>query len=162
MERMKAAVLLATLIICATSNTVRAEEAQIEVPQEVIQISEELGEQYCICPELIQAICWKESRFQADVEGNGCVGIMQISPRRHKDRMERLGVTDLTDIEQNMTVGVDYLAELSEGSEDIVKVLAEYHGESDIEERLEQGEVSDYVSSILSLSEELERSVISE
>ena len=143
------------MIVVGSSQTAQAKT--IEVPQEVIEISEQLGGQYNICPELIQAICWRESRFTADAEGGGCVGIMQVSPRWQKGRMERLGVTDLTDVEQNMTVSVDYLAELSEDGEDIAKVLMQYHGESDIEERLERGEVSDYVSSILRLSEELER-----
>lgn len=155
MQRKVILFLLPLMIIVGSSQTVQAKT--IEVPKEIVEVSEQLGGQYNICPELIQAICWRESRFTADAEGGGCVGIMQISPRWHKDRMERLGVTDLTDIEQNMTVAVDYLSELSEGGEDIAKVLMEYHGESDIEERLERGEVSDYVSSILDMSEELER-----
>lgn len=147
--------LLPLMIIVGSSRTVQAKT--IEVPQEVVEVSEQLGGQYNICPELIQAICWRESRFTADAEGGGCIGIMQISPRWHKGRMERLGITDLYDTKQNMLVGVDYLAELSEGGDDIVKVLMEYHGESDIEEKLKRGEVSAYAEEILSISEELER-----
>lgn len=157
MKRIKTVVFLATLIICIANNTVQAKEEEIEVPQEVIEISEELGMQYGICPELIQAICWKESRFQADAESDGCIGIMQVSERWHGDRMERLGVADLTDMRGNMLVAVDYLAELTDGGEDIAKVLMQYHGELDVEESLSRGEVSRYASNILEISAELER-----
>lgn len=37
---------------------------------------------------------------------------MQIQEQWHRDRMERLGVTDLTDPLGNFRVGCDYLAEL--------------------------------------------------
>ncbi|MBD5395003.1 MAG: transglycosylase SLT domain-containing protein [Lachnospiraceae bacterium] len=106
---------------------VRAEEkneistikfSEIVPPEDVITISEELGKQYNICPETIQAICWKESRFQSDAENVGCIGIMQVSPKWHQDRMDKLGVTDLKDIRQNMTVAVDYLSELVRDEED--------------------------------------------
>lgn len=148
------AALFVTILSTALSTTAQAKS--VDVPQEVVEISEQLGGQYNICPELIQAICWRESLFTADAEGGGCIGIMQISPKWHKDRMKRLGVTDLYDVRQNMTVGVDYLSELSESGDDIAKVLMEYHGESDVEERLERGEVSSYAAEILELSEKLE------
>ena len=37
---------------------------------------------------------------------------MQIQPRWHEERMERLGVTDLSDPYSNFRVGCDFLAEL--------------------------------------------------
>lgn len=129
----------------------------VEVPSEVEEISAELGAAYGICPETIQAICWVESRFQADAVNDDCMGIMQVSEKWHKDRMERLGVTDLKDVRGNMTVGVDFLAELVEEGEDMEKALMRYHGESRIGQRLEAGEMSDYVDKVLSVSEMLER-----
>lgn len=134
---------------------VHAEE-QVIVPEDVKEISIELGEAYNICPETIQAICWRESRFQPDAENGGCVGIMQVAPKWHKERMDRLGVTDLTDMRQNMLVAVDYLAELVEDEEDMEEALMRYHGESRIQERLDSGEMSAYVESVLTLSAELE------
>lgn len=131
-------------------------EEQVTVPDDVREISEELGQAYNICPELIQAIGWRESRFHPDVENGGCVGIMQVSPKWHKDRMDKLGVTDLTDTRQNMTVAVDYLADLVKDEEDMEEVLMRYHGESRIMERLDAGEMSAYVEAILTLSAELE------
>lgn len=137
--------------------TVHAEET-VAVPEEVKEISEELGGQYSICPEVLQSIGWWESRFQPDAENGGCIGIMQIMPRWHQERMERLGVTDLTDIRQNMTVAADYLSSLVSDEEDMEEALMRYHGESYIMERLDAGEMSEYVEKVLTLSAELERS----
>lgn len=146
--------IMITSLLIATY--IHAEEA-VKVPEEIREISEELGQAYNICPEVIQAICWQESRFQADAENGGCVGIMQVAPKWHKDRMDRLGVTDLTDTRQNMTVAVDYLSDLVRDEEDLEEVLMRYHGESRINEKLAAGEMSAYVESILTLSAELER-----
>lgn len=130
----------------------------VQVPEKVREISEELGEQYCICPELLQAMAWQESRFQPDAENQGCIGIMQISKRWHKDRMKRLGVTDLYDMRQNMTVAADYIAELAADGEPVEIALMKYHGESGTEEVMAgTREPSEYVTSILELSTELER-----
>lgn len=132
-------------------------EEKVSVPEDVKAISEELGQANNICPETIQAICWVESRFQPDAENGGCVGIMQVAPKWHKERMDRLGVTNLTDMRQNMLVAVDYLAELVEDEEDMEEALMRYHGESRIQERLDSGEMSAYVESVLTLSAELEQ-----
>lgn len=149
-------VIIFTLIFSAfIVATVNAQET-VEVPEDVKEISEELGKEYCICPELIQAICWRESRFEPDAENNECIGIMQVSPKWHKDRMDKLGVTDLTDIRQNMMVAVDYLSDLVKDEEDMEEALMRYHGESHIQERLNSGDMSKYVESILNLSLELE------
>ncbi len=132
-------------------------EEKVTVPEDVKAISEELGQANNICPETIQAVCWVESRFQPDAENGGCVGIMQVAPKWHKERMDRLGVTDLTDMRQNMLVAVDYLSELVEDEEDMEEALMRYHGESRIQERLDSGEMSAYVESVLTLSAELEQ-----
>ncbi len=153
----KKAVILAFPLIIALASGMTVQAKIIDVPEEVAEISEEIGKQYNICPELIQSMCYVESKFQPDVESDGCVGIMQVSPKWHKERMDKLGVTDLKDMKQNMTVAVDYLSELSSDGVDIVEALMRYHGESDVEEKLEKGEISEYAESILEISEELER-----
>ena len=60
------------------------------------------------------ATAYHESRFTADLLGdNGkSVGMMQINTDYHQDRMEALGVTDLTDPVQCAAVAIDYLKEL--------------------------------------------------
>lgn len=131
-------------------------EESVEVPENVLRISEELGQQYNICPETIQAIAWVESRFDPDIENDGCTGIMQVSGKWHKDRMARLWVEDLKDTKGNMTVAVDYLSELVEDGEDMEVALMRYHGESRIMERLSEGELSEYVDKVLAVSAMLE------
>lgn len=152
----KIAVALALTIILTDGLTAQAKT--IDVPQEVINISKDLGDQYSICPELIQAICFKESRFYPDAESGGCVGIMQVSEKYHKDRMDRLGVTSLLDTKENMMVGVDYLADLVNEYEDIGIVLMVYNGDSGVNDVMNgNADISDYAVSILEISAELER-----
>lgn len=148
---------IAISLVIATVSVQAGENSDlVDVPLEVIEISEELGELYCICPELIQAICYVESTFRTDVENGGCIGIMQVAEKWHRDRMERLGVTDLKDMRQCMTVAVDYLAELAADGEDLEVALMRYHGESNIRDRLNAGETSWYVEKVLRISAALE------
>lgn len=148
--------MLALTMIAASGMTARADA--IDVPREVVDISEELGAQYDICPELIQAMCFKESSFRTDVESDGNVGIMQVNPKWHKGRMERLGVADIFDMRGNMVVGVDYLSELIGQYEDVSVALMVYNGDSSAEDVIGgSDDVSDYVEEILTISVELER-----
>ena len=63
--------------------------------------------------ELALAVIRQETEFRNVIGDNGdSIGYMQIQPRWHKDRMGRLGVTDLTDLYSNFRVGCDFLAEL--------------------------------------------------
>lgn len=63
--------------------------------------------------ELALAVIRQETEFRNVIGDNGdSIGYMQIQPRWHKDRMERLGVTDLTDPYSNFRVGCDFLSEL--------------------------------------------------
>lgn len=66
--------------------------------------------------KVVYAVIEVESRWQADLVGDRgeSFGLMQIQPRWHQKRMERLGVTDLLDPEQNVKAGCDLLAELIE------------------------------------------------
>lgn len=112
------------------------------------------GEEYNICPELLMAIIEHESSGDQYASNKGCKGLMQISTKWHKDRMERLGVTDIYDIDGNIHVGADYLAELFEKYEDVSIVLAVYHGEKNATTKTS---MSGYTKSILERTEELER-----
>ena len=120
----------------------------------------EIAEVYNLCPELIMAIIETESSGRADAVSNaGCIGLMQIYPKYHQDRMERLGVTDLTDAYSNILVGCDYIAEMAYKYHDLNVVLAGYNeGEySDAIERAKQGEWTGYAKRVSRRSEELER-----
>lgn len=88
-----------------------------------------LGEENDIDPRLILAVMFVESSFDAETVGDGgdSYGLMQVQPKWHSERMERLGVTDLLNPEQNAAVGVDYLAELIEKYGDEEKALVAYN-----------------------------------
>ncbi len=148
--------LLPAVMLLASGMTARA--APVQVPEDVRQVSVELGERYGFCPELIQAVCFKESSFDPGAENGGCIGMMQVNPAWHEERMERLGVTDLYDIRENMLTGVDYLYELSQQYEDISIVLMRYNGDHRAE-GVERGteDISEYADRILMISAELER-----
>lgn len=64
----------------------------------------------------IMAIAKKESQFDMEAVGDGgeSIGLMQINTRWQADRIEALGVTDLTDYRQNVAVALDYIAWIAE------------------------------------------------
>lgn len=127
------------------------------IQEQYVETCVQIGEEYAICPELLMAMIERESRGDASANNGGCKGLCQISEKWHEDRMERLGVTDIFDPEDNIRLCADYLCELGAEYEDIGLVLMKYHGESDAEEKAEQGILSEYAEWILERSEELER-----
>lgn len=90
---------------------------------------------YCVCRnygvdyEVAFALIERESECRWDAVGdNGnSLGYMQIQERSHKERMERLGCTDLLNPYQNIMVGVDFLAELQEKTGNTMDMLAAYN-----------------------------------
>lgn len=84
--------------------------AQLETNNHI----EKTAKRYGLDSKIIKALIEEESGWVASAEGdNGnSIGLMQIQERWHKERMKRLGVTNLYDSEQNITVGCDILAEL--------------------------------------------------
>lgn len=121
---------------------------------------EEVCESYNICPELVQAIIERESSWNPKAENDGCIGLMQIDPNFHRDRMERLGITDLKSPYDNILVGVDYLAELFEQHEDVYAVLMTYNAGYSKNYGMGawmDGNYSDYAMQIAERAAELER-----
>ena len=89
-----------------------------------------VAESYGIDPAIIFAMCYRESTYNpSSIGDNGAAfGLMQIQPKWHSDRMERLGCTDLLDPYQNVIVGTDYLAEqLIRYGGDMDKALVAYN-----------------------------------
>jgi len=129
-----------------------------DIPQEIQIACEKYGEEYDICPELLEALCFQESRYTPDVTGGSCKGLMQINEPVHKGRMEKLGVKDIYDIDGNIHVGADYLAELfTDYSSDAGTVLMLYHGEKNAISKGKKGNYSKYAQAVLKKSEQLER-----
>lgn len=147
--------LIVALTLCMLPTNIPAQDDGI--PEEVKTICEKYGAEYDICPELLEAICWNESRFTAKAENGTCKGIMQINVTAHKDRMAKLGVTDIYDTDSNIHVGADYLAELFTSYEDAGAVLGSYHGERNAVSKAEKGQLSGYTKRILKKAEYFER-----
>ena len=129
----------------------------VEVPEEIKAICEEVGKEYNLCPELLEAICWKESWFKTEITNASgtCFGLMQIHRGSHRKRMERLGVTDLYDPEQNIRTGADYLSELFAKYGDMATALESYNGDSGAAS--DTTRTSSYAQKILNVSQALER-----
>lgn len=105
-----------------------------------------------IPPQIIMAMIDRESTYTASRIGdNGnSYGLMQIQPRWHYQRMADLGCTNLLDGYQNVTVGIDYLAELLDRySGDIAKALTAYNRGH------YSGTVTEYATVVLAQAERL-------
>lgn len=119
----------------------------------VIEQAEENG----IDPAIIFAMIERESSYRAEVVGdNGnSFGLMQIQPRWHSERMERLGCPDLLDPYQNVTVGIDFLTELLDRYDgDMGKALTAYNRGH------YAGTVSAYAMGVMENSETLKEGMI--
>lgn len=145
----------AGLILAGTmvfGSPVYADNAASYIDKEYIQYCVEIGEEYGLCPYILVALIERESSGHPDAKNGSCKGLCQVSEKWHKDRMERLGVTDIYDPYGNILLCADYIMELAEEYEDVSVVLGVYHGESKAETK-----ISSYTSGILARSEELER-----
>ena len=112
----------------------------------------QLCEEHHIDPAIVIAMIDSESEFEAGAIGDSgaAFGLMQVQPRWHKERMDRLGVTDLLDPYQNVTVGVDYLAELIALDRGIEWALMCYNGGFPYaNEHSALGIISNYASEVL-------------
>lgn len=119
---------------------------------------EEIGEKYCICPELLEAMIEVESKGDVNAMGkDGDTGLMQIIPKYHQKEMKELCVTDLKNPYQNIEIGAMYIQGLFERYGDLPLVLMKYNGARDAEQRNNNGNFTDYANKIMKLSEQLER-----
>lgn len=117
-----------------------------------------LCEIYEIDPAVVISVIARESSFRSQVMGDGgeSYGLMQIKKKWHIARMERLGVTDLLDPYQNVTVGIDYLAELLRYGDSLEWALMCYNGGySYADKRMASGKISDYANGVINMSKEL-------
>lgn len=69
---------------------------------------------YGLSTNVVMGVIKKESSFNTTIMGdNGeAYGLMQVQKKWHRSRMRKLGVTDLLECYNNVSVGIDYLAEL--------------------------------------------------
>lgn len=143
------------------------EGTEMEVKFFDVPLSEELQlhifaecEKHNIAPAIVIAMIERESSYRADALGdNGnSYGLMQIQPRWNQERMNRLGCTDLLDPFQNVTVGIDLLAELIDENAELYWVLMAYNGGMDYADaRMESGNISNYAKWVAARASELNK-----
>lgn len=109
-------------------------------------------------PSVIMAMIDQESDFRPDCIGdNGdSVGLMQVQEKHHRERMDKLGVTDLADPLQNVKVGMDYLAELLDKGNGLEWALMAYNAGAS---GASKGYGSEYAAEVLANSESLKEGV---
>lgn len=122
--------------------------------EHIFNLCEERG----IDPAIVVAMIGKESNYHAySIGDNGnSLGLMQIQPRWHRSRMEKLGCTDLLDPYQNVTVGIDLLGDLLSSGKSVEWALMAYNGGSTYANRkASQGVVSSYAQTVLRNSKQI-------
>lgn len=123
--------------------------------QELTEYLVDVASSYGLEPELISTVIEEESDWDAEVVSEcGAVGLMQVCPQWHEERMKILGVTDLSDPKANILVGCDYLKELSDSyNGNMCKALMVYNMGARGAELYEQGIVSTYADHVLNVME---------
>lgn len=117
-------------------------------------------EDYGIEPELVMGMIFRETDYGRELIGDSgdSLGLMQIQPKWHKDRMARLGCTDLLDPYQNVDVGIDFIAELINQRGSVEWALMAYNGgPSYANKMVKAGKVSEYVKIVLGEMDRLTR-----
>lgn len=154
------------LIIGLSVQTIRSEAAaSIQddgIPKEIREYCEEIGAEKNICPEILEAIAYHESRFIPTVKNKNCWGLCQVNVKIHADRIEKCGFTqeDMLTAYANIYVAADYLAELYETyGDDNPIILSLYSGAGweAVEKYKEYGFLTKYVDDILTRSANYER-----
>ena len=109
------------------------------------------AEAHGIDPAIIFAMAWKESTYYSKAVGDGgdSIGLLQIQPKWHSARMEKLGCTDLFNPYQNVVVGIDYLAENMNRYGSMEAALTAYNAGS------YTGTVTNYAHTVLAMAAEI-------
>lgn len=119
----------------------------------------EVCDEYGIAPALVVAMIAQESDFREGAVGDGgdSAGLLQVQRKWHQERMDRLGCDNLLDPYQNITVAVDYIAELKDINPDLYWVLMAYNsGMGNATKNMASGDYSDYAVEVTEYAAQLE------
>ena len=88
------------------------------------------GQRYGLDPMLILAVIAVESRFNPDAESEqGALGLMQVVPRFHMEKIAALGVSSLLMPDANIALGTRILKDaIRRGGSDVATGLQLYNG----------------------------------
>lgn len=130
-----------------------------ELSDDIQIYTHEICEQYGLPTEIVFAMMRHESRFDSEAVGDDgqSFGYMQVMEKWHKDRMERLGVADLKNPEENILVAVDYLSELYRKYRDMTSALMDYNCGPTTAQKLWGQEIwqTSYTQKVLQYSKEI-------
>ena len=130
-----------------------------EMPEDIQAYCEYVGNEYNICPELLEAIAYYESRFTPTAKNGSHYGMMQINVKVHKERLVAHEWTkeDMYIPYRNLVIAAEYLSELYEEYEENAIVLAMYSGNSKAVKKYEKhGTICSYAKKVLEKSYEYE------
>lgn len=113
-----------------------------------------VSDYYGVDPALVIALIEKESSYNSSAIGDGgdSIGIMQIQPKWHAERMDRLGASDLFNPYENVSVGIDILAEYLAAGQGVEWALMAYNGGASYANRMTaEGKISNYAMSVIDI-----------
>lgn len=109
-------------------------------------------EDYGIDPALVIAMIAVESSYRTDCIGDGgdSIGLMQIQPKWWSERMTELGVTDLINPYENVTIGIDIIAGYLNKGRNVEWALHSYNGGVQYaNEMYAYGKTSEYAKKVM-------------
>lgn len=128
-----------------------------EEKDKIVTMIFEIAPKYDLSPYMIMAMVERESNYKPNAVNGEYKGLLQISERWHRTRMNELGVTDLFDPAGNIAVACDYLKTLYDLHQDQELVLMCYSMNNDKAIELhKKGQVSVYATAIIDRMRELE------
>lgn len=130
------------------------------ISEEIQSLCDEIGNQTGYCPEFLMSIIESESSGRQYAENGSCKGLMQINTDWPEiaDYMNTHGYTDIYDYETNIRLGCYVLDQKREiYGDNIYAVLMAYNGSSNVSERVENEDYTDYAVEVVNRAWELER-----
>lgn len=144
-------------LVTITTTPITKPKEEVIIPIEIQESCEKWGKEYEICPELLEAICWQETRCRPELDNENCYGITQINPKYFKKIMDSLGVDDLYDYDQNIHVCAYTIRQYADEEEDLYCVLMMWNsGSSRGKTLFEQGKYTSYAKEVTETAHELE------
>lgn len=134
---------------------------RMRYPLKYEQIVRGHAQNYGLEPELLAAVIYTESKFDADAESeSGAIGLMQLLPETAAGIATRTGgsrfrTEDLYDPELNVRYGSWYLRHLLQKYDgDLAKALAAYNGgQGNVDRGIQYPETTAYVERVQELSQ---------
>ena len=94
--KLKVLIIVGVILLGALTQTIHVEANSLSpvtyddgIPSDIRDYCEIIGAEFNICPELLEAICYQESRFIPTVKNKKCYGLMQVNVKVHADQIDK-------------------------------------------------------------------------